>query len=78
MRYTIVKESLKRGRTIETYNYAVKDTVNDRIVVRYQEDFKAAFVRDSLNEVNPPSRFDIEVQGNETFDDLDESAFKGE
>ncbi|QNO12638.1 hypothetical protein SEA_MULCHMANSION_255 [Streptomyces phage MulchMansion] len=78
MRYTIVKEPLKRGRSVEGYNWAITDTKVGKVVVRYGNEFKAEFVKDSFNEANVSSRFEFEVAGTETFEDLDESAFKGE
>ncbi|QJD50962.1 hypothetical protein KNV00_gp057 [Streptomyces phage Bmoc] len=78
MRYTIVKEPLKRGRTVEGYNWAVTDTKVNKVVVRYGNEFRAEFIKDSFNEAGVSSRFEFEVAGNETFEDLDESAFKGE
>lgn len=78
MRYTIIKESLKRGRTVEGYNWAVKDTKVNRVVFRDGNEFKAEFIKDTFNEANVSSRFEFEATGNETFEDLDESAFEGE
>lgn len=78
MRYEIVKEPLKRGRNVEGYNWAVTDTKVNKVVVRYGSEFKAEFVKDSFNEAGVSSRFEFEIAGNETFEDLDESAFKGE
>ncbi|UMO76397.1 hypothetical protein SEA_TOMAS_254 [Streptomyces phage Tomas] len=76
MRYTIVKEPLKRGRKIEAYNYAVKDTLVNRVVIRYENQFKAEFIRDIFNEANVSSRYEFEASGNESIEDLDESAFR--
>jgi hypothetical protein len=78
MRYTIVKEPLKRGRSVEGYNWAITDTKVNKVVVRYGNEFRAEFIRDTFNEANVSSRFEFEATGNETFEDLDESAFKGE
>lgn len=78
MRYEIIKEPLKRGRNVEGYNWAITDTKVGRVVVRYGNEFRAEFVRDSFNEANVSSRFEFEVAGTETFEDLDESALKGE
>lgn len=78
MRYTIVKEPLKRGRTVEGYNWAITDTKVNKVVVRYGNEFRAEFVNDSFNEANVSSRFEFEFPGDETIEDLDESAFKGE
>lgn len=74
MRYTIVKESLKRGRIVEAYNYAITDTQCGKVVVRYADQFKAEFLRDSFNEANVDSRYVYEKPGNEEMEDLDESA----
>ncbi|QNN98459.1 hypothetical protein SEA_LILMARTIN_251 [Streptomyces phage LilMartin] len=63
---------------MEGYNWAITDTKVGKVVVRYGNEFKAEFVKDSFNEANVSSRFEFEVAGTETFEDLDESAFKGE
>lgn len=60
MRYVIEKESLRRGRTVESVNYAIKDTQTDRIVARFKEDFKAEFLRDSFNEADASNRYEFE------------------
>lgn len=65
MRYAIEKESLKRGRTVEAVNYAIKDSVTGRIVARFGEDFKAQFIVDSLNETNASNRYEFEEPGTE-------------
>lgn len=78
MRYDIVKEALKRGRNVEGYNWAIRDTLVNKVVARYANEFKAEFIKDTFNEANVRSRFEFESPGTETFEDLDESAFKGE
>lgn len=78
MRYTIAREPLKRGRKIEGYNWAITDTKVNRVVFRHGNEFRTEFIRDSFNEANVSSRFEFELAGNETFEDLDESALKGE
>lgn len=74
MRYTIVKEPLKRGRYIEGYNWAITDTQVSRVVARYANEYKAEFIKDSFNAANVSSRFEFELAGNETFEDLDEKS----
>lgn len=68
MRYVIEKESFKRGRTVEAVNYAIKDTVTEKIVARFGEDFKAQFIADSLNETNASNRYEFEEPGTEGVD----------
>jgi len=63
---------------VEGYNWAITDTKVGKVVVRYGNEFRAEFVRDTFNEANVSSRFEFESLGNETIEDLDESAFKGE
>ena len=78
MRYTIVKEPLKRGRVVEGYNFAIVDTKVDKVVFRHANEFRTEFIKDSFNEAGVSSRYEFEESGIETFEDLDESAFKGE
>lgn len=78
MRYTIVKEPLKRGRVVEGYNFAIVDTKVDKVVFRHANEFRTEFIKDSFNEAGVSSRYEFEESGTETFEDLDESAFKGE
>lgn len=76
MRYTIIKEPLKRGRIIEAYNYAIKDTLVNRVVVRYENRLRAEFVKDTFNEANVSSRYEFEAVGNECIEDLEPSALQ--
>jgi hypothetical protein len=78
MRYTIVKEPLKRGRVVEGYNYCILDTKVGKVVFRHSSEFKAEFIKDSFNDANVSSRFEYELPGDESIEDLDESAFQGE
>jgi hypothetical protein len=68
MRYVIEKESLRRGRTIESVNYAIKDTQTDKVVARFKEDFKAQFLADSFNEADASNRYEFEELGTEGID----------
>jgi hypothetical protein len=63
MRYTIVKEPLKRGRRIECYNFAIKDTQTGKVVVRYADGLKAEFLKDSFNEHDVSNRYEFEEPG---------------
>lgn len=63
---------------MEGYNWAITDTKVNKVVVRYGNEFKAEFIKDTFNEANVSSRFEFEIPGNETLEDLDESAFKGD
>ncbi|AXH67391.1 hypothetical protein SEA_WOFFORD_257 [Streptomyces phage Wofford] len=63
---------------MEGYNWCILDTKVNRVVFRHSNEFKAEFIKDTFNDANVSSRFEYELPGDETIEDLDDSAFQGE